>query len=90
MKHEIFKNLNRISLLEEFKSAPPETWFGQEIVAVVRDCSISTVERDRWAGTGIPFVKCSRSVRYRKSDILQWLAKHKPIQSTTEAQQLGK
>lgn len=91
-QEEASRYFNRGLLLQEFNSSPSETWFSQETVAAVRDCSISTVERDRWAGTGVPFVKCSRSVRYRKVDILQWLAKHKPVQSTTEAQsqQLGK
>jgi hypothetical protein len=78
---------NRLPLLEEFKAAPDTAWFGQVTVAAVRDCSEATIERDRWAGNGVPFVKCGRSVRYRKADILEWLSKYRPIQSTTEAQQ---
>lgn len=79
-------HLNRINLLEVFNAAPDTAWFGQATVAVVRGCSEATVERDRWSGGGVPFIKCGRSVRYRKDDILRWLAKHKPYQSTTEAQ----
>ena len=78
---------SRLFLLEEFKVAPDTAWFGQVTVAAVRDCSEATIERDRWAGSGVPFVKCGRSVRYRKADILEWLSKHQSIQSTTEAQQ---
>jgi len=86
MQSEInYQKNNRINLLEEFQAAPLEAWFGQEIVAVIRDCSEATVERDRWFGGGVPFVKCGRSVRYSKSSILEWLAKHKPVQSTTES-----
>jgi hypothetical protein len=81
--------LNRLQLLEEFHVAPNDTWFGQTMVAAIRACSLATVERDRWAGIGVPFVKCGRSVRYRKIDILNWLAKHVSAQSTTEHQQKG-
>ena len=84
MKYENFAN--RLSLLEEFNAAPDTAWFGQATIAAVRRCSESTIERDRWSGGGVPFVKCGRSVRYRKGDILRWLAKHKPFKSTTEAQ----
>lgn len=80
---------NRLQLLGEFYVAPNDTWFGQTMVAAIRDCSLATVERDRWAGTGVPFVKCGRSVRYRKIDILNWLDKHTSAQSTTEHQQKG-
>lgn len=74
----------RSFLLQEFQCAPAEAWFGQDTVAAVRDCSIATVERDRWAGIGIPFIKSGRSVRYSKQAILNWLAKHKSFQSTTQ------
>lgn len=74
----------RARLLQEFQSAPSEAWFGQEVVAAIRNCSEATIERDRWSGGGVPFVKCGRSVRYSKSSILEWLAGHKPVQSTTE------
>lgn len=86
MNTEIKSKPNRLSLLAEFNAAPNDTWFGQATVAAVRQCSIATIERDRWAGKGVPFVKCGRSVRYRKIDIIHWLAKHIPIQSTTEYQ----
>lgn len=71
-------------LLQEFESAPPEAWFSQETAAAVRDCSIATIERDRWAGKGIPFIKSGRSVRYRKKEILNWLEEHRSFQSTTQ------
>ncbi len=88
MNNEIkHQKSNRLSLLEEFSIAPDTTWFRQTTVAAVRGCSLATVERDRWAGIGVPFVKCGRSVRYRKGDILLWLAKHIPVQSTTQYQQ---
>jgi hypothetical protein len=79
--------LDRLSLLATFNAVTDDTWFDQTMVAAVRDCSLATIERDRWAGTGVPFVKSGRSVRYRKIDIQNWLSKHKPVQSTTQYQQ---
>lgn len=70
--------------LAEFYSAPNQSLHNQVVVAHVRDCSVATMERDRWAGGGIPFIKIGRLVRYRKSDVLEWLGKHQPQSSTSE------
>lgn len=64
---------SRIDLLNQFNSAPDDALFNQVTIAAVRDCSTATLERDRWAGTGITFLKIGRSVKYRKSDVLAWL-----------------
>lgn len=77
---------SRLNLIAEFEAAPDTTWFNQEMVAAIRACSLATIERDRWAGTGIPFVKMGRLVRYRKIDIQNWLHSHLAFQSTTQAQ----
>lgn len=42
------------------------------------------MERDRWAGGGIPFLKIGRAVKYRKSDVLAWLEQYQPQNSTSE------
>ena len=34
------------------------------------------LERDRWKGATIPYVKVGRSVRYRASDVLAYLAEN--------------
>ena len=34
----------------------------------------STLQKDRVTGTGIPFVRIGRLVRYRQSDVEAWLA----------------
>lgn len=77
---------SRLSLINEFELAPEVALFSQLTVAAIRDCSLATIERDRWAGTGIPFLKIGRAVRYRKADICAWLERHKPVQSTTQTQ----
>lgn len=76
-------NQLRIDLIKEFELSPEWVLFSQETVAAIRHCSLATLERDRWAGTGIPFVKMGRLVRYRKSDIQTWLEQHQSVQSTS-------
>lgn len=84
MKHErTLQGVDRVKLLEEFNAAPDDAWFSQKTPAALRDCSEALIERDRWAGGGIPFVRCGRSVRYSKRAILGWLSKHDLLQSTT-------
>jgi len=74
---------SRITLINEYELAPDWAVFSQETVAAIRDCSLATLERDRWQGIGIPFIKMGRLVRYRKSDIRLWLERHRSIQSTS-------
>lgn len=78
------KTQTRTQALAEFYSAPETSLFNQIVVAQIRDCSTATMERDRWAGGGIPFIKIGRAVKYRKADVLAWLAQYEPQQSTSE------
>ena len=48
----------------------------QKQVAEYLGKSVKTLERDRWAGIGIPFVKVGRLVRYRADDVMEWLEKN--------------
>ena len=75
---------NREKLITEFYNAPAAALFSQDTIAAVRSCSPALLERDRWAGTGVPFLKLGRAVRYRKADVLAWLAQFEPQQSTSE------
>ena len=77
---------SRNALLAEFYQAPPEALFSQAYIAAVRGCSTAKLERDRWAGTGIPFIKLDGAVRYRKKDVLEHDAQYKRVRSTAEAQ----
>ena len=76
-------HLSRIDLLKEYELAPDWALFSQDTLAAIRDCSLATLERDRWAGNGVPFIKMGRLVRYRKSDIRVWLEQHQSICSTS-------
>jgi hypothetical protein len=75
--------LTRLEIIQEYECAPEWVLFNQDTVAAIRNCSLATIERDRWAGTGIPFIKMGRLVRYRKSDISEWLQQQRSHQSTT-------
>ena len=45
----------------------------------------STLQKDRVAGTGIPFVRLGRQVRYRPEDVATYLAELPSLRSTSEA-----
>lgn len=45
----------------------------------------STLQKDRVAGRGIPFVRIGRLVRYRQSDVERYLADLPAYHSTSEA-----
>lgn len=75
---------NRNELIQDFYNAPDSALFDQITIAAVLGCSTALIERNRWAGGGIPFIKINRAVRYRKSDALAWLAQYQPQQSTSE------
>jgi hypothetical protein len=47
--------------------------------------AVSTLQKDRCAGGGIPFVRLGRLVRYRESDVAVYLASLPAHSSTTEA-----
>ena len=74
----------RAKALAEFYNAPETSLFNQITIAHIRNCSTATMERDRWAGGGIPFVKIGRAVKYRKVDVLKWLEQYKPQNSTSD------
>jgi predicted DNA-binding transcriptional regulator AlpA len=45
----------------------------------------STLQKDRVVGTGIPFVRIGRLVRYRQSDVTAFLDSLPLLRSTSEA-----
>jgi len=79
----------RTIALAEFYAASNGALFNQIIIAYVRDCSTATMERDRWVGGGIPFIKIGRACKYRKADVLVWLEQYQPQNSTSEGMTVG-
>ena len=59
--------------------------FNTKSAAHYLNVQASTLEQNRWKGTGPPFVKIGRSVRYRKADLDAYLDAN-VFNSTTEAQ----
>jgi hypothetical protein len=78
----------RLELVREFVAKPDDALVTTAHVAAYTDTSEATHERDRWSGTGIPFIKIARTVRYRKRDVLAYL-EARTRTSTTEAGATG-
>jgi predicted DNA-binding transcriptional regulator AlpA len=47
--------------------------------------AVSTLQKDRVTGGGIPFVRIGRLVRYRQSDVTAYLTALPSLRSTSEA-----
>lgn len=80
--------LNRLQLINEFESAPDSMLFNQNTLAAILDCSTQLLERNRWAGEGVPYLKIGGKVFYRKSDVLEFLQQQKVYRSTSDQGQL--
>ena len=78
------QDVSRAELIREFDQGPDSALFDQRVIAAVRDCSTAKLERDRWQGIGIPYVKDGARVRYRKSDVLAHQAALPVYRSTSE------
>lgn len=76
--------ISRLEIIKEYEHSPDWALFTQETIAAIRNCSLATIERDRWVGIGVPFIKMGHLVRYRKSDIRNWLEQQKTVKSTSE------
>jgi predicted DNA-binding transcriptional regulator AlpA len=57
----------------------------QTAVATRLGISVRTLERKRCDGTGPRFVRVGRAVRYRESDLVEWLVRQ-TVSSTSEAE----
>lgn len=67
-----------------FWEAATDSLFNQQTIANVFQISAAKLERDRWQGGGIPYLKLGKTVRYRKRDVLAWLQQHEPLHSTSQ------
>ncbi|MCR9192550.1 MAG: DNA-binding protein [Gammaproteobacteria bacterium] len=77
--------LTRIQLLNEFESAPHSALFNQNTLAAILNCSTQLLERNRWAGEGVPYIKIGRKVLYRKREVLDFIQRQKTYHSTSDA-----
>ncbi|KTD66702.1 hypothetical protein Lste_2908 [Legionella steelei] len=81
-------NISSLDLLNEFESAPESALFSQQTIAAVLSCSTQLLERNRWAGTGIPYLKIGRKVLYRKSEVQEFIQQQRVYRSTSDEGQL--
>ena len=56
-----------------------------ELSPVIRR-AVSTIQKDRLIGGGVPFIRIGRQVRYRRSDVIAWLDALPTRQSTSAAE----
>ena len=84
------QNVSRLDLLNEFDSAPESALFNQQTIAAVLSCSTQLLERNRWEGRGVPYLKIGRKVLYRKSDVQDFIQHQRVYRSTSDEGQLLK
>ena len=65
--------------------APMDRLLTEKDVAQVTGRAVSTLQKDRCAGGGVPFVRVGRLVRYRESDVARYLASLPAHSSTSDA-----
>ena len=56
------------------KTHPETNWLTEKEVAEMLNITSATLQNWRWRGVGIPYSRFMRSVRYRESDILKYMA----------------
>ncbi len=64
------------SLVEkDFESELPsiKPLLHEKVVAEILGCSVKKIQKDRWLGVGISFVKIGHLVRYRQEDIAAYI-----------------
>lgn len=56
----------------------------QKQVALILGKSTAWCERSRWNGTGPPYRKIGRAVRYEEQDVYAWIKRHEKRVSTVK------
>ena len=63
-----------------YSSKFPKLLNQKEVASIIQK-SEAWLERQRWLGEGIPYLKIGRSVRYQEDDILSFLEEQPKIQT---------
>ena len=63
-----------------YSSKFPKLLNQKEVASIIRK-SEAWLERQRWLGEGIPYLKIGRSVRYQEDDILSFLEEQPKIKT---------
>ncbi len=64
---------DRAELLQQFARLPDDAVVGEGMAAAVRNKRPSSLQRERWAGTGPNYVKDGNLVGYVKRDLVQYM-----------------
>jgi|GEM_PF-944273 len=101
-KREVKPAKTRAELLAEYNALPDNARLNEQMLAAVLLCSLAKLQRDRWSGGGIPFIreggtsKADRNGRvqifggkvfYVKKDVEAHLASKQAITSTSAIDQ---
>lgn len=58
----------------DLQNLPPErTWLPDVVVSKIIGRAVQTIRNDRFKKQGLPYSKFGRQVRYRLSDVLEYL-----------------
>jgi hypothetical protein len=60
------------ALMEEIHN-----YINEKAVSDITGFSISHLQNMRWLGKGMPYYKVSKKVLYRKSDVIEYLERHR-------------
>ncbi len=52
-------------------------WLSEKVVAELTGLSVSTLQKHRFKGRGIPYSKIGRAVRYAMADVVTYMEEHK-------------
>ncbi|MDR3208721.1 MAG: helix-turn-helix domain-containing protein [Rickettsiales bacterium] len=79
------KNIGKAEIRADFYNSPNDAFFDTAAVAIIVGRSIQWLHCKACAGNGIPFFKFGNSRKYRKSDVLDYMAEHaRRFNSTSE------
>jgi hypothetical protein len=56
----------------------------ERAVSAITGRAVRTLQKDRIAGAGIPYIRIMRHIRYRPEDVETWLAARRTFNSTCE------
>ena len=77
------------SLLQPAQSPFPRQYREKETAKIIGK-SVSWLQRKRWEGGGVPFIKDGASIFYLEEDIRDYLNSRPKFRSTSEIQKGGK
>jgi hypothetical protein len=64
-------------IMTQIKLHPEQQYLTDREVSVITKRGLQTLRNDRFKGQGVPYTKFGRLVRYRLTDVLEYLERHK-------------